>query len=332
MCQRAAELGHSLLFPAICRYCGEQIYLFATPEGGFAIFDDVGGDWPKHECWGVDQTTIRYTDPRPTYSRRFTFPVPLAASIVIPSPGARLVGTIVAQESPPGGGLWSSSLFDGRAIYRLATDRRDLLGRCVRGTVQVRGATFVLASVEILTPDPRLVGAPAGRARPAPTEVKTFQPSDIWSLQEQAQALQNTHPTTAATLSMALDALLNGYSHWQVRSCSRESSATHAEQVAAKLKATALRVVLLVIRDLGLHAVLPAIEARLSGGTLVAMDEETRRLLTEIRSLGELHRHFVPQKKIRETYERRLAKERRYLEKTHPGSDVSQDFDMLWQT
>jgi hypothetical protein len=68
MCQRAAELGHSLLFPAICRYCGEQIYLFATPEGGFAIFDDVGGDWPKHECWGVDQSTTRYTDIRPTYS------------------------------------------------------------------------------------------------------------------------------------------------------------------------------------------------------------------------------------------------------------------------
>jgi regulator of protease activity HflC (stomatin/prohibitin superfamily) len=130
---------------------------------------------------------------------------------------------------------------------------------------------------------------------------------------------------------MALEALLNGYTLAGTLLLTRILS-HHAERVATKLKATALRVVLLAIRDLGLHAVLPALEARLSGGTLSAMDEETRRLLTQIRSLGELHRHFVPPERIRESYERRLTKERRYLEKTHPGSDVSEDFDTLWRS
>ena len=50
MSELATELGHSLLFPVNCRYCGRLIYLFADPNGGFVIFNDVGKPWPKHQC------------------------------------------------------------------------------------------------------------------------------------------------------------------------------------------------------------------------------------------------------------------------------------------
>ena len=46
----AARLGHSLIFPVTCRYCGADIYLFASPNGGFAVFDHLGIPWPKHWC------------------------------------------------------------------------------------------------------------------------------------------------------------------------------------------------------------------------------------------------------------------------------------------
>lgn len=47
---RAKDLGHSILVSVDCRYCNAPIYLFATPEGGFAIFDHLGVPWPKHQC------------------------------------------------------------------------------------------------------------------------------------------------------------------------------------------------------------------------------------------------------------------------------------------
>lgn len=50
----ALSLGRSLTFPTACRYCGHHIYLYAHPNGGFAIFDDLGVPWPKHQCAGYD--------------------------------------------------------------------------------------------------------------------------------------------------------------------------------------------------------------------------------------------------------------------------------------
>ncbi len=106
----------------------------------------------------------------------------------------------------------------------------------------------------------------------------------------------------------------------------------HAEQTAAKVKASVFRVVLLAVRDLKLHAVLPAILSRLSNRTISAMSEDTRRLLEETRQLGELQRRFVIPERIRQAFGRRLKKERRYLVHGEPGSDLGADFDALWQS
>jgi hypothetical protein len=330
MCERAAELGHSLLFPAICRYCGEQIYLFATPEGGFAIFDDVGGDWPKHECWGVNQTSARYTDTAPTFSKTYRFPIPEATPVAIPAAGKRLIGTLVEQASEATSRLWPSVLYDGRTIYRISTEHGDLLGRCVQGTVEHRASTPVLVKIEILAPAIQSQGEPPRRVA-TPTEAKSVHPLVLWELQTQAQVLKKSHPQTATTLTAALEALLNGHSLAGMLLLTRVLG-QRTEQIATKLKATTLQVILLAIRDLGLHAAFPAILSRLSSGTLSALDKSTRQLVDEVRALGELHRHFVPAERIRRAFDRRLAKERRYLEKTQPASDIGRDFDALWQS
>ena len=46
----SAQLGHSVTFPANCWYCGQLIFLYSHPNGGFAVFDELGWPWPKHDC------------------------------------------------------------------------------------------------------------------------------------------------------------------------------------------------------------------------------------------------------------------------------------------
>jgi hypothetical protein len=330
MCERAAELGHSLLFPAVCRYCGEQIYLFATPLGGFAIFDDVGGDWPKHECWGIEQSSVRYSDTAPTFSKTYRFPVPEATPLVTPPAGARLIGTIIAQDPSTTSRLWPSALYDGTSIYKISTEHGSLLGRCVRGTVEHRANTPVLLKIEILAPTILSTAAPALEAV-THTEAKSIHPLILWDLQAQAQTLKKSSPRSGGALSAALDALLNGQTLAGMLLLTRLLG-QHTEQIATSLKATAVRVILLAIRDLKLYAAFPSILSRLSGGTLSALDQDTRRLLDEVRSLGQLHRHYVAPDRIRRTFERRLNKERQYLERTQGDSSIGPDFDALWQS
>lgn len=62
----ATTTGRSLTFQTICRYCGAEIYLYAHPNGGFAIFESLGSPWPKHECvgygrWSTDDMLVRFT-------------------------------------------------------------------------------------------------------------------------------------------------------------------------------------------------------------------------------------------------------------------------------
>ena len=59
----AQKLGYSIVFPVYCRYCGDLIYLFASPEGGFAIFGKLGRPWPKHLCGSIQSMTREYSSP-----------------------------------------------------------------------------------------------------------------------------------------------------------------------------------------------------------------------------------------------------------------------------
>lgn len=325
MCERAAELGHSLLFPAICRYCGQRIYLFATPEGGFAIFDDVGGDWPKHECWGVHQSTTHYTDLDPTFSRDYTFPVPASVQHRTPAPGSQVVGTVLRQDRPSRpGGLSASLVFDGRYVLHVGLVGGNYLGRCIRGFVHVRDGQPVLMAVEVLSPPEP---APAGRRhRPTPTELTQLRASDVWNLQALANSLAATNPTAAQTLRRALDAFLNGYTLTGVFFVAR---LLLTATISTKVKADLVRLTLIGLVDLKLHSVLPGLVGRLSGGTIGALDSETRRSLEHATKLADLLKRYMTPQRLREALNRRFTKELRYFQQTE-GS-LLDEFKKFWQ-
>ena len=309
----------------ICRYCGTHIYLFATPEGGFAIFDDVAGDWPKHDCWGVHQATTRYTDLDPTFSREYPFPVPASIQHRTPTAGSQVVGTVLRQDQPlRGRGLSESLLFDGTSILHVAFGGGSYVGRCVRGFVQLREQRAVLTAVEELSP-PEL--APAGqRQRPTPTELTQLRASDLWTLQALANTLAATSPTAATTLRQALDAFLNGYTLAGVFFVAR---LLLTAPISTSVKANLVRLTLIGLVDLKLHSVLPGLVRRLSGGTMAALDSETRRSLDSASNLAELLKKHMAPSRLRETLDRRFAKELRYFRRTEEA--LADEFKQFWQ-
>jgi len=36
-----------------CWWCGGKVYFYRAPNGGYALFDELGPPWPLHECWVV---------------------------------------------------------------------------------------------------------------------------------------------------------------------------------------------------------------------------------------------------------------------------------------
>jgi hypothetical protein len=323
MCERAAELGHSLLFPVICRYCRMHIYLFATPEGGFAIFDDVGGDWPKHDCWGVHQATTRYTDLDPTFTKDYPFPVPASIQHRTASAGSQVVGTVLRQDQPSRGtDLSESQIFDGTSVLHVALAGGNYIGRCVRGFVQLREGRSVLTAVEVLSPP-----EPTSPAqRPTPTELTQLRASDLWTLQDLANTLATTSPTAAATLRQALDAFLNGYTLAGVFFVAR---LLLTAPISTSVKASLVRLTLVGLVDLKLHSVLPGLVNRLSGGTLAALDAETRRSLERASSLAELQKKHTARARLQEALDRRFRKESNYFRRTE-GALVD-EFKQFWQ-
>lgn len=98
MCDLARELGYSIIFPTDCRYCGQPIFLFSSPEGGFTIFDELGIPWPKHECWGVRRGARDY---RGNYDYTGLYRLPITQSAESPSRpyGDHITGICLGHES-----------------------------------------------------------------------------------------------------------------------------------------------------------------------------------------------------------------------------------------
>jgi hypothetical protein len=99
MLQLAAECGRSIIFPVQCKYCRDLIFLFADPNGGFAIFDELGPPWPKHGCAGMRGTLLPYCFEPICYSPRYDMPIPLGTPFTPYKSGQRLSGAIVEVKS-----------------------------------------------------------------------------------------------------------------------------------------------------------------------------------------------------------------------------------------
>ena len=131
MSQLAAELGHSVLFPVQCRYCGDDIYLFADPNGGFAMFNDVGRPWPKHRCPGMSNVPVPYHIPPITFSPNYDMPVPMNVWFAPYDAGRKLQGTVV-QIRPTNmsrfkGDVTDVVLYNGRRSLQ-----KSVPGKCFR--------------------------------------------------------------------------------------------------------------------------------------------------------------------------------------------------------
>ena len=139
MTDLAAELGHSLVFPVLCKYCGAPAYLFTSPDGGFAVFDELGPPWPKHSCRRYVETgkiDCSYPEPRP---QRYTLPVPDTVEFRAPSNGNRLRGIVVGvatrdhpRRTEP---LWTIDLYHGEYLYRIQVGVEFPLGAYICGEV-----------------------------------------------------------------------------------------------------------------------------------------------------------------------------------------------------
>jgi hypothetical protein len=160
----AFEIGRSLLFPTRCWYCGRTIFLFASPNGGFVIFDDVGRPWPLHDCGANASDPMSLKLMSPENWDAFDLPVPIDVHVGGYDPNRTLKGLIVKSPEEVlinGRTLRKSVLFDGRLLYRVMTEAQIRLGDFISGVAKfVPMIGTCLAYVEQISPDFKLVQLP----------------------------------------------------------------------------------------------------------------------------------------------------------------------------
>jgi hypothetical protein len=137
MSELAAELGRSILFPVDCRYCGDRIFLYANPDGGFAMFDDVGPPWPKHRCPGMPGRPEGYRLATCPLSPRYGMPVPEAIGMAEYRDGSLLKGAVVlirqATVVRRAEAFFDIALYDGRFLFAIRTLEPLSMGAFVAG-------------------------------------------------------------------------------------------------------------------------------------------------------------------------------------------------------
>ncbi len=154
MSKLAMEIGRPLLFPVRCRYCQQNpIYLFADPDGGFAIFDTVGKPWPKHSCGNGTEDPSSY-DVSSVSSANYDLPVPPHTPRADYEPHKHLRGTVVKvsdYNSARGRNLYQVALYTGHAVYTALCKKRLPLGRFVMGYAKpIEDVGTCLVDVRIL--------------------------------------------------------------------------------------------------------------------------------------------------------------------------------------
>lgn len=154
----AIKLGRSLTIPTVCRYCEADIFLFASPTGGFAVFDHLGIPWPKHGCWGSQMHrdwTINLEE-----SRHCDFKIPVPSGVIYYpyqlSDGSYVSGTIiwVKNVNHPRGikPLIELDLLDvdGKLVYRFNSLVELGVGSCIYAQVaSVRDVGICLVNIEV---------------------------------------------------------------------------------------------------------------------------------------------------------------------------------------
>jgi hypothetical protein len=300
----AEELGYAVTFPTSCRYCGRLIYLYAHPNGGFAIFDDLGPPWPLHDCWGIEGTSCRYSVMNPRFTREFRLPVPAVTAERSAQLGEIVVGTIVeTSELSPN----KITIYDGASLLKFWVTGAMRPGAVISGVVGARQGEPALEDIHAIEP-PAQKGPRAAEAWSA-TGLQSLPDSDVWTLQEDEQAVRAQQPMVARLLVAALDAFLNGFR--LVGICLlTEVVRTTSDALPAKLKARHARTVFRVLRELALEGSAPGLWEALSRGTRAALaDSEVQGVV----DAGRIRVKLEASGRLQQRLEDRLSREERYL-------------------
>ncbi len=199
MSELAAELGYSVLFPTDCRYCGQRIYLFASPEGGFAIFDEIGIPWPKHQCWGVRSNSRDYRGNK-VYSDKYRVPIERELQAIRTRGRGLFIGFCVDQVirlSLPAYLLW-----DGRGLLRVVSKEKLEKGRLYQGNLNQDGEFCWLVQPELI--EYSAVSATQNAGVETDWEV-----NEVWYLQQDAAAMLSFEQEIRHHLLASIDAIVS---------------------------------------------------------------------------------------------------------------------------
>lgn len=309
MRQLARDLGYSVTFPTCCRYCGEDIWLFADPNGGFAIFDDLGPPWPKHECWGIHPESPRYTLMDPSFEKSGRFPVPKGTQAGTLTPNAQLTGTIVEL----GQAGSTATVFDGTRVYHLYLPNAIPLGATVTGTVDTISQPPRLRDVHLWD----LPTLPSIRREffippSQPTELKGVRSVDVWRYQQDAAELRGAHPEISDRFSMALDALLNGFTLTAL-AILVGILRTVSDNVPAVLKARYASTVFRALGELRLEPLADPIWGAISRGVRASVEGDQKKEIDRILQAGQLRSKLESRERVIAQFASRCKKEGRYL-------------------
>lgn len=314
----AMELGRALLFPVRCRYCTKPIWLFATAEGGFTIFDEIGAPWPKHSCWGVWANDPRYVHLAPQFSREFDqFPVPAVVPIINPAAGACVTGVVVRRDREPDlFGLCQIVILCGDAAHRVWTETPCPIGQAIKGVAEKSGAVWWLRKVQELPLPERAAVGVTRKPDPSatqPTPVGSLSSELIWRIQEDAVVLRSHQVATADAIELAVEALVANRPL-----CAAAALAAAllwpGQVFSSELTERHVRTLFLTLRDLGLEVMAPKIGDSLSEAAMRAIGPKTLSIVREVTQLGHLKRQKQTHERIQRDFVRGLSREKAFLD------------------
>lgn len=317
----AQDLGHSLLFPVFCRYCGQPIWLFADANGGFAIFDSRGWPWPKHECWGINPKTPRYSEEAPRFSSRYRFPIPADKEPETPEPGASIDGTLISAVDATNSSARVVDIYDGRHIWEVALRSPIPLGTSIHGRVEAGTPVPVLKDLEICELPPSSFTLSSQTKAELPTDLAALPNVEIWRIQEDASAIRKTNPETAQLLKAGLEALLNGHTLTGVAFLA-EALTSSSDSLPTELKARHVRTVFRALSELQLQPLAPGLWNALSRGTRETIRGDSRDEIQKIVMLGRLRGRLEASATADSRLEARLRRERIYSSRVCDGKPV----------
>ena len=304
----AQELGYPVTFPTYCWYCGEVIYLHATPEGGFVIFDSLGPPWPKHDCGGITPESSDYVDFSPVFSNGYTFPVP-ESTVTVEAEGPTLSGTVVEVISiEPSALLAKYKIYDGQELKIVFSPLQLAEGQCVQGTIEMRKGRPVLSEARVIRPDLPIEPSRLGEETVSSVPGLSFEA--MWKLQFDAWTLPDVDRQWGSVLAGALDALVNGKLLTAVALLTQFVTARE-NAVAKETKSDHLHVLLLVLQAMDLLSPIPSLKRLVTRKTLKSLSPDTSALLDRLTQLAEFEQTTG---KGRQRFEKYFKKEERYIE------------------